>query len=158
MKPASSDGAMRIQAILGDGFRVMEFDQSTHSSAEAAEAIGCDVAQIAKSMLFRAVDGTPVLVVASGTNRVDEKKVAALLGQKISRADAAFVLDRTGFAVGGVPPVGHATPPVVFLDRDLQAYTRIWAAAGSPNAVFALTPADLVRLTGAHFVDVAKAG
>ncbi|WP_158927780.1 YbaK/EbsC family protein [Acidisphaera sp. S103] len=158
MKPASSDGAMRIQAILGDGFRVMEFDQSTHSSAEAAEAIGCDVAQIAKSMLFRAVDGTPVLVVASGTNRVDEKKVAAVLGQKISRADAAFVLDLTGFAVGGVPPVGHATPPVVFLDRDLQAYARIWAAAGSPNAVFALTPADLVRLTGAHFVDVAKAG
>lgn len=158
MKPASSEGAMRIQAILGDGFRVLEFDQSTHSSAEAAAAIGCDVAQIAKSMLFKATDGTPVLVVASGTNRVDEKKVAALLGQKISRADAGFVLDRTGFAVGGVPPVGHATPPVAFLDRDLQTYSRIWAAAGSPNAVFALTPADLVRLTGADFADVAKAG
>jgi prolyl-tRNA editing enzyme YbaK/EbsC (Cys-tRNA(Pro) deacylase) len=136
----------------------LEFDQSTHSSAEAAAAIGCDVAQIAKSMLFKAADGTPVLVVASGTNRVDEKKVATLLGQKISRADAGFVLDRTGFSVGGVPPVGHAIPPVVFLDRDLQAYSRIWAAAGSPNAVFGLTPGDLVRLTGAHFVDVAKAG
>jgi prolyl-tRNA editing enzyme YbaK/EbsC (Cys-tRNA(Pro) deacylase) len=158
MKPASSDGAMRIQAILGDGFRVLEFDQSTHSSAEAAAAIGCDVAQIAKSMLFKATDGTPVLVVASGTNRVDERKVAALLGQKISRADAGFVLDRTGFVVGGVPPIGHVTPPVVFLDRDLQAYSRIWAAAGSPTAVFGLTPDDLVRLTGAHFVDVAKAG
>ena len=158
MKPASSDGAMRIQAILGDGFRVLEFDQSTHSSAEAAAAIGCGVAQIAKSMLFRAADGTPVLVVASGTNRVDEKKVAVLLGQKISRADAGYVLDRTGFAVGGVPPVGHATPPVVFLDRDLRGYARIWAAAGSPNAVFALTPDDLVRLTGAGFADVAKAG
>jgi prolyl-tRNA editing enzyme YbaK/EbsC (Cys-tRNA(Pro) deacylase) len=158
MKPASSEGAMRIQAILGDSFRVLEFDQSTHSSAEAAAAIGCDVAQIAKSMLFKAADGTPVLVVASGTNRVDEKKVAVLLGQKISRADAGFVLDRTGFAVGGVPPVGHATPPIAFLDRDLQAYSLIWAAAGSPNAVFALTPADLVRLTGAGFVDVAKAG
>lgn len=149
---------MRIQATLGDSFRVLEFDQSTHSSAEAAAAIGCDVAQIAKSMLFKAADGTPVLVVASGTNRVDEKKVAVLLGQKISRADAGFVLDRTGFAVGGVPPVGHATSPTVFLDRDLQAYSLIWAAAGSPNAVFALTPADLVRLTGAGFVDVAKAG
>ena len=158
MKPASSEGAMRIQAILGDGFRVWEFDQSTHSSAEAGAAIGCAVAQIAKSMLFKATDGTPVLVVASGTNRVDEKKVAALLGQKISRADAGFVLDRTGFAVGGVPPVGHATPPVAFLDRDLQSYPRIWAAAGSPNAVFALTPADLMRLTGADFADVAKAG
>ncbi|HEX4365674.1 MAG TPA: YbaK/EbsC family protein [Rhodopila sp.] len=158
MKPASSDGAMRIQAILGDGFRVLEFDQSTHSSAEAATAIGCDVAQIAKSMLFKAADGTPVLVVASGTNRVDEKKVADLLGQKISRADAGYVLERTGFAVGGVPPVGHATPPMVFLDRDLQGYSRIWAAAGSPNAVFALSPDDLVRLTEAGFADVAKAG
>jgi prolyl-tRNA editing enzyme YbaK/EbsC (Cys-tRNA(Pro) deacylase) len=158
VKPASSDGAMRIQAILGDGFRVLEFDQSTHSSAEAATAIGCDVAQIAKSMLFKAADGTPVLVVASGTNRVDEKKVAALLGQKISRADAGYVLERTGFAVGGVPPVGHATPPMVFLDRDLQGYSRIWAAAGSPNAVFALSPDDLVRLTEAGFADVAKAG
>jgi prolyl-tRNA editing enzyme YbaK/EbsC (Cys-tRNA(Pro) deacylase) len=156
MKPASSDGAIRIQAILGDAFRVLEFEQSTHSSAEAAEAIGCDVAQIAKSMLFKAADGTPVLVVASGTNRVDEKKITALLGQKISRADPGFVLDRTGCAVGGVPPVGHTTPPTTFLDRDLQTYKEIWAAAGSPNAVFALTPADLARLTGAAFVDVTK--
>ena len=156
MQPASSDGAMRIQRVLGDTFRVLEFEQSTHSSAEAAAAIGCDVAQIAKSMLFRAADGRPVLVVASGANRVDEKKVATLLGQKISRAEAGFVLDRTGFAVGGVPPVGHATAPVAFLDRDLRSYETIWAAAGSPNAVFALTPADLLRLTGAAFVDVAK--
>jgi prolyl-tRNA editing enzyme YbaK/EbsC (Cys-tRNA(Pro) deacylase) len=157
MKPASSDGAIRIQAILGDAYRVLEFEQSTHSSAEAAAAIGCDVAQIAKSMLFKATDGTPILVVASGTNRVDEKKIATLLGQKISRADPAFVLDRTGFAVGGVPPVGHTTPPVTFLDRDLRTYTEIWAAAGSPNAVFALTPTDLARLTGAAFADVARA-
>jgi prolyl-tRNA editing enzyme YbaK/EbsC (Cys-tRNA(Pro) deacylase) len=141
---------------LGDAFRVLEFEQSTHTSAEAAAAIGCDVAQIAKSMLFKAADGTPVLVVASGTNRVDDRKIAALLGQKVSRADAAFVLGRTGFAVGGVPPVGHATTPVTFLDRDLQRYSTIWAAAGSPSAVFALTPADLARLTGAGFVDVAK--
>jgi Cys-tRNA(Pro) deacylase len=156
MKPASSDGAMRIQAILGEAFRVLEFEQSTHSSAEAAAAVGCDVAQIAKSMLFKAADGRPVLVVASGSNRVDEKMVAALLGQKISRADAAFVLQQTGFAVGGVPPLGHTTAPVTFLDRDLNRYETVWAAAGSPNAVFALTPADLVRLTGADFADVAK--
>jgi prolyl-tRNA editing enzyme YbaK/EbsC (Cys-tRNA(Pro) deacylase) len=156
MRPASSDEAMRIQAILGKEFRVLEFEQSTHSSAEAAAAIGCDVAQIAKSILFRAADGTSVLVVASGANRVDEKKIAALLGQKIRRADQGFVLERTGFAVGGVPPVGHATPPVAFLDHTLQRYPTIWAAAGSPNAVFALTPADLARLTGANFADVAK--
>ena len=122
-----------MQAILGDGFRILEFEESTHSSAEAAAAIGCDVAQIAKSMMFRAADGRPVLVVASGANRVDERKVAALLGQKITRAD-----------------------PVTFLDRDLERYETVWAAGGSPNAVFALTPADLVRLTGAAFGDVTK--
>jgi prolyl-tRNA editing enzyme YbaK/EbsC (Cys-tRNA(Pro) deacylase) len=156
MKPASSGGAMRIQAILGEAFRVLEFEQSTHSSAEAAAAIGCDVAQIAKSMLFRAADGRPVLVVTSGSNRVDEKKVATLLGQKIKRAEPDFVLTHTGAAPGGVPPVGHTTTPETFLDGDLQAYPTIWAAAGSPNAVFALTPADLARLTGAMFTNVAK--
>ena len=156
MKPATSEGALRVQAVLGDAFRVLEFDESTHSSADAAAAIGCELAQIAKSMLFKAADGHPVLVVASGANRVDEKKIAALLGRKIGRADPDFVLRHTGFAVGGVPPVGHATPPSTFLDRDLGGYDTIWAAAGSPNAVFALTPEDLARLTGATFADVAK--
>jgi prolyl-tRNA editing enzyme YbaK/EbsC (Cys-tRNA(Pro) deacylase) len=156
MKPASSTGAKRIQAVLGDAFSVLEFDQSTHSSAAAAEAIGSDVAQIAKSMLFRAADGRPVLVVTSGSNRVDEKKVAALLGQKIKRAEADFVLAHTGAEPGGVPPVGHTTAPETFLDRDLQAYGTIWAAGGSTNSVFALTPDDLARITGAIFADVAK--
>jgi prolyl-tRNA editing enzyme YbaK/EbsC (Cys-tRNA(Pro) deacylase) len=156
MRPASSHGAIRIQAILGDGFRVLEFEESTHSSAEAAAAVGCDVAQIAKSMLFRSADGRPVLVVASGANRVDEKKVAALIGQKIKRAESEFVLLHTGVAPGGVAPVGHNTAPITFLDADLQRHETIWAAAGSPNAVFALTPDDLVRLTGADFVDVAR--
>lgn len=156
MKPASSAGATRIQAILGDGFRVLEFEESTHSSAEAAAAIGCDVAQIAKSMMFRAADGRPVLVVASGANRVDEKKVAALFGQKIKRADPDFVLLHTGVAVGGVSPVGHVTAPATFLDGDLAHYQTIWAAGGSPNAVFALTPDELVRMTGAQFADVTK--
>jgi len=156
MKPAASEGALRVQAILGDGFRVLEFEESTHSSAEAAAAVGCALAQIAKSMVFKAADGAPVLVVASGANRVDEKKIAVLLGRKISRADADFVLRHSGFAVGGVPPVGHVTPPATFLDADLETYPTIWAAAGSPNAVFELTPADLARLTGAGFADIAK--
>ena len=156
MRPASSDGAIRIQDILGDTFRVLEFEESTHSSAEAAAAVGCDVAQIAKSMVFRTADGRPVLVVTSGANRVDEKKVASLLGQKIKRADAEFVLLHTGTAPGGVAPVGHPTAPITFLDRDLAELATIWAAGGSPNAVFALTPADLARLTGAEFADVAK--
>ena len=156
MKPASSSGALRIQAVLGDEFRVLEFEESTHSSAEAAAAVGCDVAQIAKSMMFRAADGRPVLVVASGANRVDDKKVAALLGQKIKRAEADYVLAHTGTAPGGVSPVGHVTAPAIFLDQDLRRHETIWAAAGSPNAVFALSPADLVRLTGAGFTDIAK--
>jgi Cys-tRNA(Pro) deacylase len=156
VRPASSDGAMRVQTFLGDAYRVVEFEQSTHTSAEAAAAIGCDVAQIAKSMLFRAAAGQPVLVVTSGINRVDERKVAALLGQKIARADPDFVLRHTGFAVGGVPPVGHASRPVTFLDQDLERYPTIWAAGGSANAVFALSPADLVRLTAASFADIAK--
>jgi prolyl-tRNA editing enzyme YbaK/EbsC (Cys-tRNA(Pro) deacylase) len=156
MRPATSDGALRIQAILGDGFRILEFEESTHSSAEAAAAIGCDVAQIAKSMLFKAADGQPVLVVTSGANRVDEKKVAALLGQKIKRADPDFVLASTGVAVGAVPPLGHSVAPVTFLDQDLQRFGTVWAAGGSANAVFALTPADLARMTGANFADVAK--
>ncbi|HYZ21570.1 MAG TPA: YbaK/EbsC family protein, partial [Rhodopila sp.] len=121
-----------------------------------AAAIGCEVGRIAKSLIFRAADGTPVLVVASGTNRVDERKVAALLGQKIARADSEFVLLHTGFAVGGVPPVGHATAPVIWLDKDLRHFDTIWAAAGSPNAVFELSPDDLRRLTGAGFADIAK--
>jgi prolyl-tRNA editing enzyme YbaK/EbsC (Cys-tRNA(Pro) deacylase) len=158
MQPASGDGAVRVQTILGDRFRVMEFTQSTHSSAEAAEAVGCAVGRIAKSMVFSTAGGRPVLVVASGANRVDEKKVGALASGKVKRADADFVLRHTGFAPGGVAPVGHITPPFTLLDQDLRAFPTIWAAAGSANAVFELTPDDLARLTGAAFADVAKRG
>lgn len=157
MQDATSPSALRVQAVLGEGFRVLEFPASTRTAAEAAAAIGCTVGQIAKSILFRAESGRPVLVVACGTNRVDEGKVAARLGEKIGRADAAFVRAATGYAIGGVPPVGHDTAPAVLLDRDLEAFETIWAAAGTPNAVFRLTPADLARLTGAAFADVAKA-
>jgi prolyl-tRNA editing enzyme YbaK/EbsC (Cys-tRNA(Pro) deacylase) len=142
MKPAESEGAKRIQAILGDQFQVLEFDESTHSSVEAAAAVGCDVAQIAKSMLFRAADGRPVLVVTSGANRVDDKKIRVLLGQKVSRADAAFVAACSGFAPGGVPPVGHVVPPAIFLDQDLRAYPSIWAARVLP-----MPSSDLRRMT-----------
>jgi prolyl-tRNA editing enzyme YbaK/EbsC (Cys-tRNA(Pro) deacylase) len=157
MRKAESASALRVQAALGPEFEVLEFPESTRSAAEAAAAIGCTVAEIAKSLVFRAVPSDrPVLVVASGVNRVDEKKLQALLGEKIGRADADFVRAKTGFAIGGVPPIGHAVPPVAWLDADLQQFTRIWAAAGTPNAVFALTPADLARLTGADYADIAK--
>ena len=148
----------RVQETLAaKGFEVSvtTFPESTRTSAEAAAAIGCTVGQIAKSLVFRAAKSDrPVLVIASGDNRVDTGKVAALLGEKIARADADFVRARTGFAIGGVAPVAHKEPPLVLIDRDLLAHERIWAAAGAPNAVFELLPRDLEALTGGQVAEV----
>ena len=142
-------------AKFGLEAEIKEFDASTRTSADAAAAIGCQVAQIAKSVVFRAKSGNqPVLVIASGVNRVDEAKLAAELGDGIGRADAEFVRAATGFAIGGVAPVGHAGPVKVFIDADLRQYAEIWAAAGSPNAVFRLTPAELERITGGRVISV----
>ncbi len=150
--------AQRIQDALdahGHPGKVREFPEGTRTVADAAAAIGCTVAQIAKSLLFRAPrSDRPVLVIASGGNRVDERRIAAALGEPLTKADAEFVRSHTGFAIGGVPPLGHATPPVVFIDRDLLALDEIWAAAGTPNAVFPLKPADLVRLTSGTVLDI----
>ena len=156
MRPATAPSALKVQAVLGPAYEVVEFDASTRTSEDAAAAIGCTVAEIAKSLIFKSAEGRPVLVIASGVNRVDEKKVAALLGGKIKRADADFVRDRTGYAIGGVPPVGHATPPIVLIDRDLERFAAVWAAAGTPNAVFKVIPADLVGLTKGQVADIAK--
>lgn len=136
--------------------RPVEFAESTHTSADAAAAIGTTVAQIAKSLVFLA-DGEPVLVIASGVNRVDTKKVGALLGAHITRADADAVRQATGFPIGGVAPVGHTTPLRTLIDEDLLAYTSIWASAGAPNAVFETTPTDLVTMTGGHVADIKEA-
>ncbi len=136
MKPAASPSALKVQAALGPRFEVLEFDAGTRTADEAAAAIGCTVAEIAKSIVFRAASGRPVLVVASGAHRVDEKKIAALIGEKVARADADFVREATGFAIGGVPPVGHRTAPITLVDEALLAFPEIWAAAGTPNAVF----------------------
>ncbi|MEQ8651379.1 MAG: YbaK/EbsC family protein [Kiloniellales bacterium] len=143
--------AARVQAALdqaGLALTVREFPASTRTAQDAADAIGCPVAAIAKSLIFRAKQSDrPVLIVASGANRVDEKRVAQHLGEALGRADAAFVREKTGFAIGGVPPCGHTTPPVVFLDEDLFELDEIWAAAGTPNAVFRLTAEALKALT-----------
>lgn len=156
MRPASAPSALKVQAILGNRFEVLEFDASTRTAADAAAAIGCDVAQIAKSLVFRAISSQhPVLVVASGVNRIDEARVAALVGERIGRADADFVRTTTGFAIGGVPPIGHAKPPIALIDEALFAFAEIWAAAGTPNAVFKLSPADLVALTQGRVAAVA---
>jgi len=152
-----SPSAQRVQdhlTRLGHTGPVKEFTETTRTATEAAAAIGCEVAEIAKSLIFRTRDsGRPVLVIASGSNRVNEKALAKRLsgllgGEKLERADAEFVRANTGFAIGGVPPLGHLVPPVTVIDRDLTALPRLWAAAGTPNAVFPLTPDDLVRLTG----------
>ena len=153
LKPA----AQRVEDLLaaqGMGGRVVEFPESTRSSAEAAAAIGCTLAQIAKSLVFKSASGRPVLVVASGVNRVDEKLVRGLIGQKIGRADADYVRERTGYAIGGVAPLGHSEAPIVLIDRDLLALDPIWAAAGTPNAVFRLNADELVRLSGGVVVDI----
>ena len=151
--------ALKVQqalAALGREFRVVEFSASTRTSADAAAAIGCDIAQIAKSLVFRAEpSGRPVLVVASGANRVEERRIEAALGEKLGRADADYVRDQTGFVIGGVPPVGHATPPATFIDHDLLQFAEIWAAAGTPHAVFRLTPAELVEMTGGLVMQIA---
>ncbi|MFN3351382.1 YbaK/EbsC family protein [Pseudorhodoplanes sp.] len=156
MKPASAPGARRVQNLLGPGFAVVEFAAGTRTSAEAAAAIGCEVAQIAKSLVFRTASGQAVLVVASGVNRVDEKKVGALLGERIERADADFVRSATGYPIGGVAPVGLAGALAVFLDEDLRRYDTLWAAAGTPNAVFQLTADKLAQITRGRFADIAK--
>jgi Cys-tRNA(Pro) deacylase len=131
----------------------VEFAESTRTSADAAAAIGTTVAQIAKSLVFMA-NGQPLLVIASGANRVDTKKLGALLDARITRADADAVRQATGFPIGGVPPLGHTTPLRTLIDEDLLAFTSIWAAAGTPNAVFETTPADLVKMTNGQVADL----
>jgi len=146
----------RVQQALeaaGLTTRVVEMPQTTRTASDAAKAIGCEVAQIAKSLVFRVGDD-PLLVIASGTNRVNEAAVARAIGATIAKADADFVRERTGFAIGGVPPLGHRTPIRTLIDEDLLRFERIWAAAGTPNAVFELFSADLPRITGGTVVQI----
>lgn len=150
----------RVQEALaarGFSFQVREFPEGTRTAAEAAVAVGCARGQIAKSLVFRARRAERVvLAIASGANRVDEAALSALVGEPVGRADAAFVRAKTGFAIGGVPPIGHLEPPLVAIDRDLMQYDEIWAAAGTPHAVFCLAPADLVILTGGQVAHIRR--
>ena len=137
------------------GHPVSTFPEGTRTAADAAAAIGCSVGQIVKSLVFRRASGGALLVVASGSNRVDEEKLAALAGEPVVKADAAFVREATGFAIGGVPPAGHPAPVETVVDEDLLAYEQVWAAAGTPRTVFPLTPDELVSMTGGRVADVA---
>jgi prolyl-tRNA editing enzyme YbaK/EbsC (Cys-tRNA(Pro) deacylase) len=152
----SGSSVERVRAALlaaGHPDTIAAFPEGTRSAAEAAAAVGCAVAQIAKSIVFRA-GARAVLVIASGANRVDMAKVAAAIGQPVKRADGGWVRDTTGFAIGGVSPVGHLAPPILLLDADLMALDPVWAAAGSPQHVFRTSPAELLRITGARPADV----
>jgi Cys-tRNA(Pro) deacylase len=152
MKPA----AQKVQAALvalGLDRRVIELDVQARTSQQAADALGVEVGQIAKSLVFT-VNGSPLLVIASGANRVDERRLAEPCGGRIRRADPETVKRATGYAIGGVPPVGHARALPVYIDRDLLRHELIYAAAGVPECVFPLTPEELVRATGGQVVDV----
>lgn len=143
-------------AARGLSTEVRELAASTRTAQEAASALGCEVAQIVKSLVFRQVEAdAPLLVLVSGTNRASEERLSVLTGGTVARADADFVRDRTGFAIGGVPPLGHAEPLPTLIDRDLMAFPVVWAAAGSPHAVFALAPVDLESITGGRVADLA---
>lgn len=155
--PAS---ARRVQDYLvarGLACRVRTFPDSTRTAQEAADAVGCEVGQIAKSLVFRdAGNDRPVLIVASGSNRVDVAKAEVAVGVKLSRAEGKWVKARVGFAIDGVPPVAHTEPLLTVLDSDLQNYPTLWAAAGTPFAVFELTPGDLAALTEGEWVGLAE--
>ena len=156
---ARPEGFARVSkalAALGHPHPPRWLEVSARTSQEAADALGVQVGQIAKSVIFKRVsDAAAVLVVTSGDKRVDEAKVAALTGA-LGRADAAFVKERTGFTIGGVAPLAHATPSVTLIDRELFRFDEIWAAAGHPNGVFRLAPSQLEALTGAPVADVTQ--
>jgi len=153
-----SHSARKVQQALnaiGLQLEVVELPASTRTSQEAAQAIGCQVGQIAKSIVFQAISSQrPVLVIASGPNRVNEKIIEELIGEPIGKADADFVRQRTGFVIGGVPPVAHTEHLQTFIDQDLLQYPEIWAAAGTPHAVFRLTPNDLLQMTTGSVIKV----
>jgi prolyl-tRNA editing enzyme YbaK/EbsC (Cys-tRNA(Pro) deacylase) len=158
MNESLSASARKVQQALqalGMDLQVIELPGSTRTAVEAAQAVGCQVGQIVKSLVFKAKRSQrPILVVASGQNRVDEHRVEALIGEPLGKADADFVRQQTGFVIGGVPPLGHTQQLETFIDEDLLQYAEIWAAAGTPHAVFRLTPGDLVKMNGGRLAAI----
>jgi prolyl-tRNA editing enzyme YbaK/EbsC (Cys-tRNA(Pro) deacylase) len=156
---ALSASSRRVQdaiRALGLANQVIELEIPVRTAADAARAVGCEVGQIVKSLVFRAEpSGRGVLVLTSGANRVDEARVAALVGERIVKADPEFVRERTGYGIGGVPPIGHATALLALVDEDLVGRPELWAAAGHPRSLFRLTPDELLRMTGGRVVTVA---
>ena len=154
--PASARRVADALTAAGVATTIVVLEHAARTSADAAAAVGCDVGQIVKSLVFRLRDsGRPLLVLTSGANRVDEAKLGALLGEPIGRADADFVRAHTGFAIGGVAPLGHPAPLTTLVDEDLLTWDAIWAAGGHPHTVFRLTPDELLRIAAGRVVRVA---
>jgi prolyl-tRNA editing enzyme YbaK/EbsC (Cys-tRNA(Pro) deacylase) len=153
-----SPSAQKIQNLLsslGYDYTVIEHAESTRTAQEAADRASCELGQIVKSLIFRGkTSGKPILVLTSGANRVDEKRISGYAGETISRADADFVRTVTGFAIGGVPPIGHTEKMETYLDEDFLSYQTIWAAAGTPNAIFELKTDDLQKMTDGKIAQV----
>jgi prolyl-tRNA editing enzyme YbaK/EbsC (Cys-tRNA(Pro) deacylase) len=153
-----SPTAQKVQDLLtSQGFNcnVIEHTESTRTAQEAADRAGCELGQIIKSLIFKGkISHKPILVLTSGANRVDEKRISEYAGESIVRAEADFVRKVTGFAIGGVPPLGHAQKMETYLDEDLLQYKTVWGAAGTPNAIFELTPDDLIKMTAGKVVRV----
>ncbi|NMB33043.1 MAG: YbaK/EbsC family protein [Clostridium sp.] len=150
--------AERVQKVLDEfdlGLQAVELPDSTRTAKEAADAIGCTIGQIVKSLVFRTkISKEPILILVSGKNRVNEKAVKEYIGEKLEKADADFILECTGYAIGGIPPVGHKTPITTYIDEDLMNYDEIWAAAGTPNAVFKLTSGALAKITNGSIIGI----
>ena len=160
MSEILKNGSKRIQDVLHDhnlGLKVIEFKELTRTSQEAASTIGCEVGQIAKTLIFKGkTTGKPICIIASGKNRVDEKKIEQLVGEEIEKPDAEYVLKHTSFVIGGVPPIGFKFDIKPLIDEDLMAYQEIWAAAGTPFSVFRLSPNDLLLITQGRIVNIRK--
>jgi prolyl-tRNA editing enzyme YbaK/EbsC (Cys-tRNA(Pro) deacylase) len=158
MQEGPRSSARRFQSTLkalGFDNEVVELEKTARTAKEAAHALGCRVEQIAKSIVFRGgLTGHSILVVASGPNRINEKKISSIISEPLLKADADFVKEKTGYTIGGVPPLGHAEAPVTFIDEDLLLYEEIWAAAGTPNAVFKLFPGDLQKMTDGKVISI----
>jgi Cys-tRNA(Pro) deacylase len=158
MREKLKSSAQTVQAALqGHGLacEVLQMRNTTRSAEDAALAVGCEVGQIVKSLVFEGKQShRPVLVVTSGANRVNEKTIGKYLAESIKMANPEFVREVTGFAIGGVPPVGHRHPLKIFIDEDLLQYEQIWAAAGTPHAVFRLTPEELKMITNGTVISV----
>jgi prolyl-tRNA editing enzyme YbaK/EbsC (Cys-tRNA(Pro) deacylase) len=158
MSESLSNSAQRVQNALNEHnleLEVVELPESARTSQEAADTIGCEVSQIAKSLIYRGKESdTPILVITSGDNKVNERKLKAVVGEKVEKPDGDFVYEETGFSSEVIPPVGHIKDIATYIDEDLMEQKVIWTAAGMPNSLFCLTPQDLLEITNGEIIDV----